>query len=1214
MIYENSIRNGLNRNTIHHMNADVYHINNPFVKDVWMCGNEIATFLVMRITCPHSSLSARTTKFLFLLGLLVATFLVPGFIHAQNAVTGALTGVVTDSSGAVVPGADVKIVDTATNATINVKANEQGRYNAPLLKPSKYEITATANGLSSQRTTVQVTVGQTPNVDVTVAPSGNNTTVTVSAAAAQLTDTESPALITSLTPQQVQNLPAPGGDITTVAYTVPGVVVNTGGSYGNFSVDGIPGVSNLFVLNGGDDMDPFLNLNNSGSSNLTLGQQEVAEAAVVVNGYSGQYGRQAGAIVEWTTKSGSNGFHGNANYYYNGTALNANDWFNNQNGTPRPHAVANQWGISGGGPIIKDKLFFFTDYEGDRYVTPNVGVAAFTSPQFQAYTLANVPASSLPYYQQIFGLYQASPNYATAKPVTTGSGSLQSSPISNPYYGNPNYPNTPATVGTLGCGGNFGGTPAPGGGYFGFNPKDGSAGIPCTIASQGTANNLNKEWLYTARVDWHISDKHSLFGRYEMDHGSQPTSTSFVSPIFNTTSTQPSYNGQLNDTYTISPNISNQFIFSASWYTAFFGPANLNSTLAALPIYMQLNDGGTNAGTWGAVGLNNAFPQGRNVTQYQFVDDLSIVKGKHNLRFGYNFRRSDVSDYDNQSNEFGNYNILSLGDFASGTLSSGSSTYSQVFPVQGTAYIALYNLGAYLQDEYQVLPNLKLTFAARFDRNGDPLCNNNCFGLYNGGFPQGNVDATPPFSNAPYNQAILANRAHAFNNVEGVVFQPRFGFNYDVHGNGHTVVRGGFGIFEDNPAAIYVDGLIGNFPQVFNGTILAGNITAPNVAGGAPASAVASNATLQNGFGNGITPNQANALLTAQGASFAAPNLAVGPNTFRTPKYAEFNLQVQQQISHNDAIIIGYAGNVGYDELIYNQNINGSYAASGTPFGDLPAVSPDSRFGAVNLYTNAAHSNYNGGSVTYRRVDNHGLTLDASYTYSHSLDDVSNAGQPGTPTNANSITGQIDPYNLRRLNYASADYDVRHVFSMDFTYEEQWKSSKRLLTEVLGGWVVSGKSFWHTGEPFSVINSSLDSAVGGATLGANFLGAAINPATIPHDCQSVHNPCFSSSDFFTTATQTTMGNLPRNFFRAPHYADTDVSLAKDLYHREAINFRVGANAFNLWNHPNFAQPSNDLATGAGSITATAGPPTSPYGASASGVSGRVLQVFGKFSF
>ena len=361
-------------------------------------------------------------RFLLALGLLCAALLLPGLLQAQNSVTGALTGVVRDSSGAIVPGAEVRIVDTATNATITVTTNGEGRYSAPLLKPSRYQVTATATGLSGSPAMVTVSVGQVPNLDLTLSPTSTATTVNVSSQSVLLTDTQSPALVTTLTESQVENLPAPGGDISTVAYTAPGVVLNSGGAYGNFSSDGLPGTSNLFVLNGYDDEDPFLNLNNSGSSNLTLGQGEIAEAAVVQNGYSAQYGRAAGVIVNWTTKSGTNNFHGAADYWYNGSILNANDWFRNQAGVGRPKAVSNQWAVNAGGPIIKDKLFFFADYEGLRYVLPASGYVAFPTQPFEQALLARVPAANVPFYQQAFNLYNASPNYANAVPVTYGPG------------------------------------------------------------------------------------------------------------------------------------------------------------------------------------------------------------------------------------------------------------------------------------------------------------------------------------------------------------------------------------------------------------------------------------------------------------------------------------------------------------------------------------------------------------------------------------------------------------------------------------------------------------------------------------------------------------------------------------------------------------------------------------------------------------------------
>ncbi len=595
-----------------------------FIRDAespLLCNHSSAVGALAGRGCGLKFIPIFPQRFLLALGLIFAAFLLPGLLQAQNAVTGALTGVVQDSTGAIVPGANVKIVDTATNATINVTTNSAGRYSAPLLKPSRYQVSATASGLSASPTIVTVLVGQIPNLDLTMSPSGSNTTIEVSSQAAQLTDTQSPASITTLTQTQIQNLPAPGGDITTVAFTAPGVVLNSGGAYGNFSSDGLPGVSNLFVLNGYDDEDPFLNLNNSGSSNLTLGQGEVSEAAVVQNGYSAQYGRAAGAIINWTTKSGSNQFHGAADYWYNGSILNANDWFRKQAGVGRPKAVSNQWAVNGGGPIIKDKLFVFADYEGLHYVLPASGYVAFPTLAFEQALLARVPLANVPFYQQAFGLYNASPNYANATPVTNGPGLLQDS------------------TGTMGCGSAAAlGIPTGTGGTFGTTAS-------CTAAALGTASNQEPlcEWLFTSRVDWNISAKNKLFGRYKMDRGSQPTYTNFVSPYFNTVSKQPSYEGQLNDTYAFSPNIINQFIFAANWYTAYFGPANTAATLAAFPTYLSsMLDGGSNgSAAYGGnlvLGLPNvtATSMAATVTQYPVYQyDLSMVKRQYSDTLRY---------------------------------------------------------------------------------------------------------------------------------------------------------------------------------------------------------------------------------------------------------------------------------------------------------------------------------------------------------------------------------------------------------------------------------------------------------------------------------------------------------------------------------------------------------------------------------------------------
>src|SRR5580658_10128989 len=346
--------------------------------------------------------------------------------YAQTETTGALSGSVVDQTGAAVPGATVVVTDPATNSVQTVVTNAEGHYSVGLLKPGLYKVTASAAGLQSDTIQSSVILGTTVPLEIKVTPKGDKTIVEVTSTTLPLVDTQNVALATSFNEQQIQELPTPGGDVTTVAFTAPGVVVNAGGAYGNFSSDGLPGISNLFVLNGFDNQDPFLNLNNSGSSNLTLGQGELQEATVVQNGYNSQYGRAAGAIINYTTKSGTNKFHGMADYNYNGTVMNANGWFNKFYGGARPHAVSNEWAANGGGPIIKDKVFFFSDYEGLHYVLPDSsGPVTFPSPALQSCVLAHVPAVAKTFYGQAFQAYQSAPAYGSAKPVANGSASNQ---------------------------------------------------------------------------------------------------------------------------------------------------------------------------------------------------------------------------------------------------------------------------------------------------------------------------------------------------------------------------------------------------------------------------------------------------------------------------------------------------------------------------------------------------------------------------------------------------------------------------------------------------------------------------------------------------------------------------------------------------------------------------------------------------------------------
>ncbi|MGA2250281.1 carboxypeptidase regulatory-like domain-containing protein [Terracidiphilus sp.] len=1131
--------------------------------------------------------------------------------HAQTAVTGAISGVVADSSGAVVPNAMVTVINAGTNAKLVVTTNAEGRYTAPQLVPGTYKVSATSAGLQSETTEITVLLGATLPADIKVTPTADKTIIEVSATTLPLVDTQNVALATTFNSEQIESLPTPGGDVTTIAFTAPGVVVNSGGTYGNFSSEGLPGISNLFVMNGFDNQDPFLNLNNSGSSNLTLGQGELAEATVVQNGYNSQYGRAAGATVNYTTKSGTNKFHGMADYNWNGTLLNANGWFNNYNDAPRPHAVSNEWAANVGGPIIKDRLFFFADYEGLRYVLPGAsGLVNYPSTQFQAATLANIPASDVPLYNQAFAAYQGAPSYSAAQPVdlTTNAG---------------------------GCG-NVTGTPAPGGGTFGVN-------TPCMTQAFAETNNINEEWLFTGRADWNISDKHRIYGRYKMDRGSQPTSTSFINPEFSTISIQPEYEGQFNDSYVFSPTKTNVFVAAANWYTAYFGPQNVAAAQAVFPWSFTPDAGLDGSGTSASLGLAglgvpDAFPQGRNVTQYQLEDDFSWIHGKNTIKFGANFRRDLITDFDAQElTDFPFVEAVTLGTFYSGAISPGAGEYVQNYAADTTAHLALYNLGVYVQDEWQASPKLKLTIGARVDRTGNPLCHQSCFSSYVGNFPASAASLTQPYNFAD-GGSIRAQNANAFPGVQAINFQPRFGFNYSI--DGRTEIRGGVGWFSDLYPAAFIDGIIQNFPNVNQVAVLSGNLnnTAPS---GVTANSAAANTATQAGFTSGQNVTQINNALVNQGIlTFTPPTInAYIPGTFKSPEYLEYNLQLQRQIGRQDAVIVTYAGNYGFDEVLQNGDLNaatGYYNALGDDQWDagvfptlngVPNTPADPSFSRVTAYTNNAHSNYNAAMVTWKHIG-HGITSQMNYTYSHALDMISNGGT-GEVFNGGSIVGQLTPtLGSGNLNYSNSDYDVRNNLSADLVYTESHIKGHKYLDSVAGGWVIGGKTYYHSGLPFSITNAVLGNA-GYTNVSTTFMVDANVPRrqltntsiSNPKGClpalgAAVQTSCLDMTQFGDPSTQADFGNLRRNALFGPHFADTDINLSKKFVNLERFSFSLGADAYNLFNHANFGAPGGSSGVSSlGVVSSTLSPPTSPYGSfQGAAVTQRLLVVHGKFVF
>jgi hypothetical protein len=448
----------------------------------------------------------------------------PSSLYGQTNISGDIQGTVTDASGAVIAGAAIHAKDKATGDVKTATTDNSGGYRISLLKPGTYDLTITAPGFQVVDTQAVVTPGQVASGSAKLTVGQNSQTIEVTAAA-PLLHTESAELSTTFSQEQVQNLPNPGNDLTFIAQTAPGSVMNTQGGYGNFATFGLPATSNTFTVNGGYENDPFLNLSNSGASNLLLGNNDISEVNVVSNAYGAQYGGLGGAQVNEISRSGTNTFHGNATYFWDGRIMNANDFFNNQNGTPRPFVNANQWSAAIGGPVRKDKTFFFINTEGLRVLIPTNATVYAPSAAFMAQTLANVGPSQAAFYKALFSAYTSSPNYANA--------------VADP-------------------------------------------GDPDAVTYTGSTTNFAHEYIITGRIDQRLFTDDNLFGHFKIDKGVQPTHTDAVNPIFNADSPQPSYEGQLGETHSFSPNITNQFVFAAIYYRAIFTNTNASPSCPAI--------------------------------------------------------------------------------------------------------------------------------------------------------------------------------------------------------------------------------------------------------------------------------------------------------------------------------------------------------------------------------------------------------------------------------------------------------------------------------------------------------------------------------------------------------------------------------------------------------------------------------------------------------
>jgi len=1156
-----------------------------------------------------------------LLTVLLLTVSLSIELHAQTTTSGELTGVVTDPSGAVVPDAEVGIRNTSKGTNQSLKTDRGGAYQFSFLAPARYMLTVAHAGFQTENRAVNVLLGPPVTVNVALRVAQAATTVSVTAEA-PLVHAENGDVSTTMNQQQVSEVPNPGNDLTYIAQTAPGAIMNTdmtgSGSpvSGNFSILGMPGTSNLFTLNGMNDNNNGPNINNnvtansnnSGVTGMMLGQNEIQEATVVSDGYSGQFGSAAGSSINYLTKSGGDAFHGNAQYYWNGTVLNANDWIDNAvvPRNPRPSDIAHQWAGSLGGPIKKDKLFFFFDMEGVRLILPySFPQVVIPSAKFESQTLANIHnifdsnsnpnSASDKFYGLMFNLYNSTPGASAAKPGS-------------------NNPNDP-----LGCNGWTDPTNPPG------LPQ-----YPCTVYFSQNGSAPSTDSIVSGRADWNVGMGDRVFLFVQNGQGKTPLHVDPI-PVFNDYCNQATWQSHLSETHTISPTSSNQFLLGGSFIDGTCSVANSAKALATFPTEMNWYNAGINILGLGGYDNHYAMPFGSRTTAYQISDDFVKTRGRHKFGLGVNLLRTDATRGGYNRHGTGLLLPLSMNAFFCGGVSSSQdpsqpclvdsnhpatdfTLLQQSFPISTWNHFAFYSLGFYGQEEWHARSNLTLTLALRADHQSNPVCENRCFTRLTG--PLNSLSHNP---DQPYRSGILTDQKQAFANTDGIVWSPRFSFAWQPLGVSHnTVLRGGVGFFYDAVPGGLASTLGAN-PPVLDDYNLRGFNLAPDEHNSLNQMALLFDKIFVNGFKTG----QSVADIKQSNPLFVAPSFQNPVNKMGSAQYQKWSLQVQQGFGASTSLTVGYFGTHGIHELVQNPNANafgfGSFPAA---VCTIPYVPPcaDPRFGGVTELQTNAISNYNGMVVSFeqRFARMGGGLYQVNYTYGHALDEVSNGGLSFF-TNGGFVFPQ-DANNLRG-SYGAAEYDARHSVTGNFVWEVPFAALFKEAIRghgpdsLLKGWQVSGTILARTGNPYTVF----DIAKAAGLSSNNFFGpiysvpvAPLGPAgpcgkgaAIP----AAPVPCLPPQVLFNTDGTTTpnpgalflqtgcetgfnTGTLPgksgpcsgpsvtfaqgRNRYRGPSYVNMDFAVMKNtkIPRWESAKLGLGLQFFNFFNHANFGFPDS----------------------------------------
>ncbi len=1144
-----------------------------------------------------------------LLVLLVSTFASCIPVMAQGETTSAIVGSVTDPAGAAIPDATVTAANIEDGLTRSVKTDESGRFSFPQLKPGTYSVKAEAAGFEAQRnSSVSAGLGQkrTLNFKLNIASSTESVQVQEQAA---LINPENPNTSTTLTARTIENLPNPGGDMTYPLQFAAGALINTAGSgndfvggtngYGNVQFNGLPSLSNGYIVDGLETNDPLTNLNSGLSTNLVLGLNSIAEVTVNTVSYTVDQGRYGASQVNYVTKSGTNQFHGNLYELWDGSAFSAADFFTNATeGNHKPRSTVNHFGGSLGGPIVHDKLFFFFDSEWVRIALPIVSATTVPTAAFQNYVLEQLPRGGVdavtgsvyqpapqlvPFYKQMFSLYG-------------------------------NTAGTPLAV--LGCPFNSDGSAAGG------SVPNGNG---CANRQSVSHSSDDHEQVQTARIDYNIDEANITWFRFQSDTGLQAAYTDPINPLFNSISSQPLYSFAAGYTHVFSPHLVNYFNPAFSWYESLFAPADFQQTLAAFPIVLQ--GSGANAPFTTLGGLDNTWVQGRRATRFFINDNLAWMAGSHELQFGTNSRIFRLNDFDFGEGTVPLVTYTTLPQFIFGV----ASTATETFPLADSQPYNFLNADFYAQDTWKVTRTLTWTFGIRDTYNSNPLNPHDAVARLTGSFDSISHDVNQPLS-----QAIQTQQGNIFAATPAAILQPRTAIAWQFARN--TVLRTGFGLFSDLLPGSVVD-LVGTNPpysKTFQGGLL-GTVGGAAIAPGVPNSAVDATVTANQLFNSGFAQGELSCASPQANQNACLPPIsitAVPDGKLHAPYFMQWSFALEHQVGSTLNLRAQYVGTRAVNQP-YQTQVNGYQTVCEGCFAPFPYGKPtDPRFASVTQLNTGANSHYNGLQLTADKRLAHGIQVQANYTWSRCMDEVSNGGF--LPFSAGATLSPL-PGELSR-QYGPCDYDVRQNFTAQYVYELPGKFRNHMLAGALNGWQLSGTVFWHTGLPFSVLSTPYSANGNGIVQGGgpqyasvvsgvplydhNPIPGVTQPGTIqwlnPDAFVSVIDPSTGACAGGDNPKNCQFGNLGRNALRGPDFFWSDLYLTKWFPLTERLKLRIDGQFFNVFNHPNFAFPNLVYAgipgrpftqTGFGALSYTTSPPTGLLGVGLGGDSSPRMIAF-----